>query len=81
MNKIVIIVRGGVVQAIHSDEDIKIYIVDHDDIDGMASRKIEEYAMAIHDYPRSPDSLGEASAILKQEITEMIDNGKKYETE
>lgn len=33
MDKIVIVVRGGVVQGVHSNIEVDVVIVDHDDID------------------------------------------------
>jgi len=71
MNRIVIIVEGGVVQAIHSDEDVLIHVVDKD-TEGIPDDEIEEYAMDIYDNPRHPDTIGMARAVLKEGVSSMI---------
>lgn len=66
MNKILIIVRGGVVQAVHSNENVEIHIVDHD-TQGMNEGDLQVYAEDIK-VPRSPDSIGAVDEILSKEI-------------
>lgn len=67
MNKILIVVSGGVIQAVHSNEDVEIFIVDHDNRINSSPQEIEQSSELL-EKPISPDTIGMVEEVLKEEI-------------
>ena len=77
MNKVVITVRGGVVQSVHSDQDIEIHVVDYD-TDGHNKESLGEYAEDLL-MPRQRDT-NNPSKYLLEAYSEFIDEAMSIVT-
>lgn len=69
MNKVVIIVKGGIVQAVHANEDLQVVIIDHDNLEEIPQKRLLSEATSNY----SLDSIGQVQEVIDEEIKEIKD--------